>query len=97
MFGDGRIELEQIRNWQKRDDEPSRTEYPHILADPFSNAAEDESGEEKQTQDRQILGRNRASPIGVASPAEGIHYRAFHVQVGGKNQEPRVVAQSPPH
>ena len=97
MFGDGRIELEQIRNWQKRDDKPARAEHPQTLAPPFFDTAVDENRKEKQTQDRQILGLNRASPIGVASPAERTDYSAFHMQVRRKNQEPRVVAQGAPH
>src|SRR5713101_8277907 len=97
MLGDRRIQLDDIGNRQITSEKPACTEDARRLTGTSFCAAADQSSEEEQSSDGQIFDTSGLSPVCVAAAGRRIEYRAFHVQVAGKNHQAPVIAERSRH
>src|SRR5205807_4028275 len=62
MFGHGGVQLDQIRNGQKRDQEPARAENANRAKRPFATRAKSQPRCDQQARDREIFILDRSPP-----------------------------------
>ena len=97
MLSYRRIQLDDIGNRQITSEKPACTEDARRLATTSFCTAADQSSEDKQSNHGQIFDTNRLSPVCVAAAGRWIEYRAFHVQIAGKNHQTTVIAERSRH
>src|SRR5438552_17172870 len=97
MLSDRRIQLDDIGNRQITSEKPACTEDAGRLTGTSFRAAPDQSSEDKQSNHGQVFDTNRLSPVCVAAAGRRIEYRAFHMQIAGKNHQTTVIAERSRH
>src|SRR5713101_2041689 len=97
MLSDRRIQLDDIGNRQITSEKPACTEDARRLTGTFFCAAADQSYEDKQSNHGQVFDTNSLSPVCIAAACRRIEYRAFHVQIAGKNHQATVIAERSRH